>query len=47
LIVFQTYNELEIYQLSHNLAIEIHKLSLSLPKFENVIGRREPIEESG
>ena len=32
--MFQTYNDLEIYQLSHNLAIEIHKLSLSLPKFE-------------
>jgi len=32
--VFQTYNDLEIYQLSHNLAIEIHKLSLRLPKFE-------------
>ena len=31
---FQTYKDLEIYQLSHDLAIEIHKVSLSLPKFE-------------
>ncbi|MFZ2070127.1 MAG: four helix bundle protein [Halobacteriota archaeon] len=30
----QTYNDLEIYQLSHELAVEIHKLSLSLPKIE-------------
>lgn len=33
-MTFQTYNDLEIYQSSHDLAIEIHKLSLSLPKFE-------------
>ena len=33
-MVFQTNNDLEIYQSSHDLAIKIHKLSLSLPKFE-------------
>ncbi len=33
-MTFQTYKDLEIYQLSHELAIEIHKVSLSLPKFE-------------
>ena len=32
--VFQTYKDLEIYQLSHDMAIEIHKVSLRLPKFE-------------
>lgn len=30
----QSYRDLEIYQLSHNLAIEVHKMSLGLPKFE-------------
>jgi four helix bundle protein len=29
-----SYKELEIYQLSKSLAIQIHKLTLSLPKFE-------------
>jgi len=33
-MAFQTYEDLEIYRLSHDLAIEIHKVSLSLPKFE-------------
>ena len=33
-MAFQTYKDLEIYQLSHELAIKIHKVSLSLPKFE-------------
>jgi len=32
-MAFQTYEELGIYRLSHDLAIEIHKVSLSLPKF--------------
>ena len=32
--MFQTYEDLEIYQISHKLAIEIHKMSLGLPKFE-------------
>ena len=30
----QSYKDLEIYQMSHRLAIEIHKASLDLPKFE-------------
>ena len=33
-MAFQTYKDLEIYQLSHELAIKIHRVSLSLPKFE-------------
>jgi len=28
------YQKLEVYQLSHTLAIRIHKMSLELPKFE-------------
>ena len=30
----QTYKDLEIYQLAHRLAIEIHELSLKFPNFE-------------
>lgn len=30
----QTYKELEIYQLAHKLAIEVHQMTLELPKFE-------------
>lgn len=30
----QSYKDLEIYRLSHKLAIEIHDASLKLPKFE-------------
>ena len=30
----QSYRDLEIYQISHKLAVEIHKLSLQLPRFE-------------
>jgi four helix bundle protein len=30
----QSYKDLEIYQLAHRLAIEIHKVSLTFPKFE-------------
>ena len=30
----KSYRDLEIYQLSHKLAVEIHRLSLQLPKFE-------------
>jgi len=33
----QTYNDLEIYQSSHDLTIETHKLSLSLPKTERLL----------
>ncbi len=29
-----TYKDLEIYQLAHALAVECHKVSLRLPKFE-------------
>ena len=30
----QSYKDLEIYQLSHKLGLDIHKMSLELPKFE-------------
>lgn len=30
----QSYRDLEIYQLSHRLAVDIHKVSVQLPKFE-------------
>jgi four helix bundle protein len=30
----QSYKDLEIYQLGHKLAIEIHMMTLELPKFE-------------
>jgi four helix bundle protein len=30
----QNYKDLEIYQLAHKLAVEIHKMALELPKFE-------------
>lgn len=33
-MVPQSYKDLKIYQLSHNLAIEVHKMSLGLPAFE-------------
>ena len=29
-----TYKDLDIYKLSHKLAVEIHKMALKLPKFE-------------
>ena len=29
-----SYKNLEIYQLAHKLAVEIHKMTLGLPKFE-------------
>lgn len=31
---YKSYRELEIYQIAHRLGIEIHKLSLRLPKYE-------------
>jgi len=31
---FQSYKDLEIYKLAHKLAVEIHKVTLTLPKFE-------------
>ena len=30
----QSYKDLEIYKISHKLAIEIHKMTLGLPSFE-------------
>lgn len=30
----QSYKDLEIYQLAHRLAVEVHQVSLVLPKFE-------------
>jgi four helix bundle protein len=30
----KSYRDLEIYKISKNLAIEVHKMSLKLPKFE-------------
>ena len=30
----QSYKDLEIYKASHKLAVEIHKMSLDLPKLE-------------
>lgn len=31
---YQSYKDLEIYKKAHKLAIEIHEMSLTLPKFE-------------
>jgi len=33
-MVYQSYRDLKIYQLAHKLAVEIHEMSLTLPKFE-------------
>ena len=33
-LMAQSYRDLEIYRLSHTLAVEIHKASLKLPRFE-------------
>lgn len=30
----QSYKDLEIYRLAHKIALDIHKVSLELPKFE-------------
>ncbi len=30
----QSYKNLDIYKMAHKLAVEIHKMSLELPKFE-------------
>ncbi len=32
--MFQSYKDLDIYKLAHKLAINIHEMSLRLPKFE-------------
>jgi four helix bundle protein len=34
LVAMKTYRNLEIYQQSRRLAIEVHRVSLTLPKFE-------------
>jgi len=31
---YKSYRDLEIYRIAHSLGIEIHKLSLRLPKYE-------------
>lgn len=31
---YQNYRDLQIYQLAHKLAIELHEMTLLLPKFE-------------
>ncbi|MHC4510654.1 MAG: four helix bundle protein [Planctomycetota bacterium] len=33
-MAYQSYRDLDIYKKAHKLAIEIHSMSLSLPKFE-------------
>ena len=33
-MVVQSYRDLDIYKKAHRLAIEIHEMSLGLPKFE-------------
>ena len=30
----KSYRDLEIYQLAHRLAVDVHKMTLELPKFE-------------
>ncbi len=30
----QSYKDLEIYQLAHNLAVGVHKMTMQLPRFE-------------
>jgi four helix bundle protein len=31
---YQSYKDLEIYKLAHDLAIEMHEMSLTLPRYE-------------
>ena len=33
-VIMKSYKDLEIYNLSYDLAIKIHKISLALPKYE-------------
>ena len=33
-MAYQSYKDLDIYKISHRLAIEIHDMSLGLPRFE-------------
>jgi four helix bundle protein len=32
--IMQSYKDLEIYKLAHKLAVEVHKMTIGLPKFE-------------
>ncbi len=34
LVAYQSYRDLDIYRKAHKLVVEIHKMSLGLPKFE-------------
>lgn len=34
LVAYQSYRDLDIYRKAHRLAVEIHEVSLRLPKFE-------------
>lgn len=33
-MAYQSYRDLDIYKKAHKLAVEIHEMSLKLPKFE-------------
>ncbi len=33
-MVYQSYKDLDIYKKAHKLAVEVHQMSLKLPKFE-------------
>jgi len=33
-VAYQSYRDLDIYKKAHKLAVEIHEMSLKLPKFE-------------
>lgn len=37
-MAFIKYNELEVYKLAYSLAIEVHKASIKLPKYEHFGG---------
>jgi len=41
----KSYKELEIYNLSYELAVKVHKMSLKLPKFE-IFEEGSPIRRS-
>ena len=34
LVFMKSYNDLEVYQLAYELAIRVHKLTMTLPKYE-------------
>ena len=33
-MAYQSYRDLQVYQLAHNLSITIHAMTMNLPKFE-------------